>query len=173
LLHDAAVEFEYLGVYLSSPVVKTTWSPETRLQRKLLPAFAMSAIHSFGFDEALVQRALAKASGDEELAINLILNDQVDDAAPPAARAAETAPPPPIIRQSSLFNLPSHPESQRFFVVKNCEVETSNKADAFVHGVENEWQTHACNGAQFPNGSDMWLGKIELGESNVFYCFTH
>ena len=132
----------------------------------------MSAIRSFGFDEALVQRALAMASGDEELAINLILNDQVDDAAPPA-RAAETAPPPPIIRQSSLFNLSSHPESQRFFVVKNSETEASNKADAFVHGVENGCQTHACNGAQFPNGSDMWLGKIELGERNVFHCFTH
>ena len=130
----------------------------------------MSAIRSFGFDEALVQRALAMASGDEELAINLILNDQVDDAAPPAA---QTAPPPPMIRRSSLFNLPSHPESQRFFVVKNPEVETSNKADAYVHGVENECQTHASNGAQFPNGSEMWLGKIELGERNVFYCYTH
>jgi hypothetical protein len=70
----------------------------------------MAAIYSLGVDEALVQRALELANGEEELATDLTLNDQVEDAASPAAAVAASDA-PPSIRQSSLLDLTLHPKS--------------------------------------------------------------
>ncbi len=122
-----------------------------------------------GFDEALVGRALAQAGGNEELAINLLLNDALGGPeAPLTTRApldqAQRSQPTPGIRQSSLpLSLKS--DSQRYFVVMHPEAELSNKADVFVHGLVDGYQAHSTSGTLFPNGSDMWLGKFELGKA--------
>jgi hypothetical protein len=42
---------------------------------------AHPTIHTMGFDQDMVQQALVQAGGNEELAINLILNEEVHDAA--------------------------------------------------------------------------------------------
>jgi hypothetical protein len=42
---------------------------------------APPTIHTMGFDQDMVQQALVQAGGNEELAINLILNEDVHDAA--------------------------------------------------------------------------------------------
>ena len=42
---------------------------------------APPTIHTMGFDQDMVQQALVQAGGNEELAINLILNEEVHDAA--------------------------------------------------------------------------------------------
>ena len=122
-----------------------------------------------GFDAVLVGRALAQAGGNEELAINLLLNDALGGPeAPSTARApldqAQRSQPTPGIRQSSL-PLSMKSDSQRYFVVMHPEVELSNKADVFVHGFNADYQAHSTSGALFPNGSDMWLGKFELGKA--------
>ena len=50
---------------------------------------ARPVIHSMGFEETMVQLALAQADGNEELAINLLLNGEVRPTAPaPASSAA-------------------------------------------------------------------------------------
>lgn len=129
----------------------------------------MASVHSMGFDDMLVKNALAQAGGNEELAINLLLNDALEYSAPPAAVSApsdraERVQLPSRIRPSSHPIAPSA-DSRRFFVVSNPDVESSNKADVYIHGLVNGWQAHSTSGAVFPNGSDMWLGKFELGQS--------
>ena len=107
-----------------------------------------------GYDETLVLRALEQAGGDENLAVNLLLDNAVESAASPstAASCSRTASPA---------------TASRFFVVRHSEVESSYKADVYVHGLSPDSQSHATSGNV--NGSDMWLGKLELGE-NVFGC---
>ena len=52
---------------------------------------ARPLIHTMGFDQDTVQRALAQAGGNEQLAINLILNGEVRDAATASSSAASFA----------------------------------------------------------------------------------
>ncbi len=101
-----------------------------------------------GFEEAEVRRALDQAGGDENIAINILLDPGA--AAPPSradscSRAASPAP------------------ASRFFVVRNAVVESSNEAHVYVHGIFAGSQSHPTSGDMM-NGSGMWLGKLELGE---------
>ena len=52
---------------------------------------ARPLIHTMGFDQDTVHRALAQAGGNEQLAINLILNGEVRDAATASSSAASFA----------------------------------------------------------------------------------
>jgi hypothetical protein len=106
------------------------------------------SIFTMGFEEAEVRRALAQAGGDENIAINILLDPGA--AAPPsrAASHSRTASPAP---------------ASRFFVVRNAIVESSNEAHVYVHGMYPGFQSHATS-ADMMNGSGMWLGKLELGE---------
>jgi hypothetical protein len=54
---------------------------------------APAVIYSMGFDHDMVQHALAQAGGNEQLAINLILNGEVHDAATFSSSAASIAAP--------------------------------------------------------------------------------
>ena len=58
-------------------------------------------------------------------------------------------------------------QSQRCFVVSNPDVESSNEAFVYVHGVMDGLQTQVTSRA-LSNGSNMWLGKLELG--NDIFC---
>ncbi len=49
-------------------------------------------IYTMGFDEALVAQALRQAGGNEQLAINLLLNGEVENTASAAPGAAPVAP---------------------------------------------------------------------------------
>jgi hypothetical protein len=134
----------------------------------------MASIHAMGFDEALVESALVHAGGNQELAINFLLNDALKCPAPhsavsaPSDRADQVQP---FSRISPAFHpFPPQADSHRFYVVTNPEVESSNNADVYVHGLVNGWQAHSTSGALFPNGSDMWLGKFELGKAAILSC---
>ena len=52
---------------------------------------ARAVIYSMGFDHNMVQHALAQAGGNEQLAINLILNDEVHGAATASSSTASFA----------------------------------------------------------------------------------
>ena len=54
---------------------------------------APAVIYTMGFDHDMVQHALAQAGGNEQLAINLILNGDVRDATTGSTFAASTAVP--------------------------------------------------------------------------------
>ena len=56
-------------------------------------AAASGSIFSMGFDECIVRRALQQAVGDEQRAVNLILNGEVRES--PAATGRDASPPPP------------------------------------------------------------------------------
>ena len=52
-------------------------------------------------------------------------------------------------------------------MVSDPNVELSNEAFVYVHGVCNDLQTQVTHGA-LSNGSKMWLGKLDLGKA--FCC---
>jgi hypothetical protein len=53
---------------------------------------ASAVIYSMGFDHDMVQPALAQAGGNQQLAINLILNGEVHDVATASSSALSFAP---------------------------------------------------------------------------------
>lgn len=56
---------------------------------------------------------------------------------------------------------------ERFFVVSNSEIESSNLSTVYIHGVTDGYQARASSEALFPNGSDMTLAKLELGNDLI------
>ncbi len=110
---------------------------------------AMASIFTMGFEEAEVRRALAQAGGDENIAINILLDPGA--AAPPS-------------RADSHSRTASPAAASRFFVVRNEFVESRNEAHVYVHGLVPGLPRHAPSGGMI-DGSGMWLGKLELGEA--------
>jgi hypothetical protein len=105
---------------------------------------ARAVIYTMGFDHDLVQHALAQASGNEQLAISLILNGEVHDAATASSSASSITTP------AMSYSGPSFGSGTAFVPAEVASCSSPNDDD----NESSSWTSSILpNALSFPDGS--------------------